>query len=111
MMRASGFLKGLTLTDGARRRWLIAARVLAATLGGYAVISLLTLTAPLVLGRLGVDQAEALLAVTTASFPVYAAIVMAVFHARSAMRAWALLAATAFILGAAVWCLLPGASG
>lgn len=110
-MASSGFVAILTATDAARRRWSIAARVLAATLGGYAVTSLLTLTVPLVLGIFGVNQAQALLAVTTASFPVYAAVVMAVFHARSAMHAWALLAITASLLGVVVWLLLPRTGG
>jgi hypothetical protein len=108
-MANSGFVAILTASDAARRRWSIAARVFAATFGGYAVTSLLTLTVPLVLGMFGVSQAQALLAVTTASFPVYAVIVMAVFHARSAMHAWALLATTASVFGFVVWLLMPRA--
>jgi hypothetical protein len=38
-----------------------------------------------------------LLATTMASFLVYAAIVMAVFHARSAVRAWMWLAVAAVL--------------
>ena len=70
-------------------RWSLTSRVLAATVGGYAFTSLLTLAVPLTLGVLGMNRAQALLAATTASFLVYAVIVMAVFHARSAARAWA----------------------
>jgi hypothetical protein len=43
------------------------------------------------------SQAQALLATTMASFLVYAAIVMAVFHARSAVRAWMWLAVAAVL--------------
>jgi hypothetical protein len=108
-MVAPGFFAMLTTTDAARRRWSIASRVLAATFGGYALTSLLTLFLPLVLATVGLGQAQTLLAATTASFLVYAAIVLAVFHARSAAQAWVWLAGTAFPLGLAVWLLLPGA--
>ncbi len=107
-MNASVF-KRMTATKSARRRWSIASRVVAASLGGYALTSLLTLALPLALASLGIDRAQALLAVTTASFLLYAAIVMAVFHARSAARAWAWLTAVALPFGLVVWLLLPGA--
>jgi hypothetical protein len=93
----------------AARRWSIASRVLAASIGGYALTSLLTLALPLALASLGIDPAQALLAATTASFLVYAGIIMAVFHARSAARAWAWLAGGALPLGIVVYLLLPGA--
>lgn len=99
----------MTEAGAARRRWSIAARVLAASVGGYALTSLLNLALPLALASFGVNQAQALLATTTASFLIYAAIIMAVFHARSAARAWAWLAASALPLGLVVWLLLPGA--
>lgn len=91
------------------RRWSIVSRVLAASLGGYAVVSLYTLVTPLALAASGVDQAQTLLAATTASFLVYAAIVMAVFHARSAARAWAWLVGAAVPAVALVSLLLPKA--
>jgi hypothetical protein len=83
----------------------IISRVLAAITGGYAVTSLLTLALTLMLAALGVNQAQALLAATTGSFLVWAAIIMAVFHARSALRAWLWLAG-AFALFALATCLL-----
>jgi hypothetical protein len=46
---------------------------------------------------------------TMASFLVWTAIVMTVFHARSATRAWAWLTAAAVPLSLIVWQLLPGA--
>jgi hypothetical protein len=91
----------------ASRRWSIASRVLAAIGGGYALISLLTLALPLALAPLGINQAQVLLAATTASFLIYVAIVMAVFHARSAARAWAGLAIMALPLSAVTLLLLP----
>jgi hypothetical protein len=91
----------------ARRRWSIASRVLAAVVGGYALTSLLTLALPLGLAPLGVNQAQALLAATTASFVAYAAIVMTVFHARSAARAWIGMTIAALPLAAIVLLLFP----
>jgi hypothetical protein len=55
------------------------------------------------------SQAQALLATTMASFLVYAAIVMAVFHARSAVRAWMWLAVAAVPPGMVTALLLPEA--
>lgn len=69
-------------------RWSVASRTLAATIGGYTFISLMTIAVPLLLGAAGVSQPQALLATTMSSFLVYVAIIMAVFHARSATRAW-----------------------
>lgn len=109
MMAAFGVVAALGSSEAARRRWSTASRVLAAALGGYAVTSLLTLAVPLMLTMLGVGQAQALLAVTMASFLVHAAIVMAVFHARSATRAWIGLAGAAVPLIIVVMLLLPGA--
>ena len=48
----------------------------------------------------GAGRADAVLASTMASFLVYAAIIMGVFHARTALRAWA------GIILAAVPCVL-----
>jgi hypothetical protein len=106
-MNASAFTR-MIASASARRRWSIASRALAAGVGGYALTSLFTLALPLALAFLGVNQAQALLAATIASFLLYAAIIMAVFHARNAARAWAWLIAIALPLGLVVWLLLPG---
>jgi hypothetical protein len=105
----AAFFRRMIETDAARRRWSLASRVLAASVGGYALTSLLTLALPLALASFGINQAQTLLATTTWSFLAYAGIIMAVFHARSAARAWAWLTASALPLGLAVWLLLPGA--
>lgn len=57
MLIASDLLETLVLTDGARRRWSIAARCLSLRSAAYAVTSLLTLTVPLVRGIFSVNQA------------------------------------------------------
>jgi hypothetical protein len=60
-----------------------------ATVAGYALVSLMTVAVPLLLGAAGVNQPRVLLATMTASFLVHAAIIMAFFHTRSATWAWA----------------------
>ena len=75
-----------------RRRWSITSRTLAAVVGGYTLTSLLTLAVPLLFSAAGLSLAQTLHATTMAGFLVYAGIVIAVFHARSASRAWAWLA-------------------
>ncbi|MCP1469593.1 hypothetical protein J3E64_001275 [Sphingobium sp. OAS761] len=90
-------------------RWSIASRTLAAALGGYALTSLATITLPLLLETIGVDRSQALITTMMAGFLMYAAIIMAVFHARSAMSAWAWLVGASLALGIVVL-LLPGAT-
>ncbi|MFT3803130.1 MAG: iron transporter [Burkholderiaceae bacterium] len=85
----------------------MASRVLAGFGGGYALVSLLTA----VLARaLPWDSASAALVATMPSFLIYAAVVMTVFHARSASRAWLWLACAAAPLALAWWLLSLGAS-
>ncbi|MCP1469671.1 ABC-type transport system involved in multi-copper enzyme maturation permease subunit [Sphingobium sp. OAS761] len=98
----------MSRAPAAIRKLSLASRALAAIAGGYVLASLVTAAIALLLGRLGVSQAQALLAATMASFPLYAAIIMAVFHARSAARAWAALVIAAASLAAFAWLLLPG---
>jgi hypothetical protein len=66
----------------------VASRILAAFVGGYALTSLLSIAFALLLALFGMNKAEAVLATTIASFLIYAVIVMAVIHARTAARAW-----------------------
>lgn len=93
--------------SNARRRWSVASRVLAAVVGGYALTSLSTLAVPLLFSAAGHGQAEALHATTMAGFLVYAGIVIAVFHARSASRAWTWLAVASAPPGIVIALLLP----
>lgn len=96
-------------TSNTHSRWSVASRVLAAVVGGYALTSLLTLAVPLLFSAAGLSQAQALLATTMTSFPVYAAVILVVFHARSAARAWACLAVAALPPGIVTALQLPGA--
>lgn len=88
-------------------RWSVASRVTAAVLGGYGLTSLLAIAGALLLTMCGMNKAEAVLATTIASFPVYAGIVMAVFHARTATRAWLGLG-IASVPPASLWVLYDG---
>ena len=93
----------------ARYRLSIASRALAAVVGGYVLTSLLNLALPLLLAALGSDLPQAALGTMLTSFLVYAAIIMAAFHARSATRVWVLLIGAAVPLALIAWLLLPGA--
>ena len=96
----------LAVEDTARYRWMVASRVLAAVVGGYAVTSLATAVLALLLPRVGVgSQASGVLAATLWSFALYTAIVIWVFSTRSAKRAWVGLALSSLVLGAALGAL------
>ena len=74
----------------AARRMSVAARVLAAVIGGYAATGLVTVA----LARwLPMSKADATHTATLLSFVIYVGIVLAVFHAATARRAWAFIAA------------------
>lgn len=90
-------------------RCALGSRVLAAVVGGYAFTSLLATAVCLLLPLLGVPRAQGVLAVTMASFLIYVAVILAVFHARSAARAWRGLLLGAVPLGLVLLRHLPGA--
>jgi len=74
---------------GARYRLIVASRVLAAGVGGYALTSLTAADLALLLSHLGAaSRAEGVLIATQWSFAVYATIVVWAFAARSALRVW-----------------------
>lgn len=90
--------------DGAAaHRWGIVSRVMAAGAGGYLLsalaMSALALIWPAVAG---VSQAVGVLAGTLLSFVVYTAIGVGVFGARSAGRAWTLIAVACLVSGLAL---------
>ncbi|WP_434405229.1 DUF3649 domain-containing protein [Sphingobium sp. DN12] len=88
----------------------IASRILAASLGGYAVTSLVIVALGALLPIFGVARSSVILGATIASFPIWAGIVMAVFHARTARRAWTGLAIVAATLGILIWLSVGGVS-
>jgi hypothetical protein len=97
----------MTLSAAARHRWSVTLRVIAGTLGTYAVTVLITVAASLLLARIGMNRVEAVTAATLASFAVFAVICMAVFHAGSVLRAWLWLIGTAAVLGPVVLLMRP----
>ena len=107
MARAFPFVRARTsgvagVSKPLRHRLSVASRVLAGFGGGYGLVSLLIAVLALVIPG---EKASVVLWVTMASYLVYAAIVMAVFHMRSATRAWLWLLACAAPLALAL-CLL-----
>lgn len=101
----------IAMSKQARDRWSMVARSLAGTLGAYGVTSLITAALALLLARIGMDRVEAVTTATLLSFAGFALIAMAVFHARSASRAWMWLIVASVPTGLAVLALLPGAKG
>lgn len=89
---------------GARYRWAVASRVLAASVGGYAVAALVSSVFTLVWVQLGGGaRADAVLWASLCSFALYAGVAIAVFAARSATRAWAGLCAVALPCALLLW--------
>jgi uncharacterized iron-regulated membrane protein len=110
--RPAAPMKGLSMPKSifsttARHRWSVASRTLAGTLGAYVVAALATVALSLVLARCGMARSEAVTAATLASFILFAAIAMTVFHASNPARAWRGLALAAMPLALMVWLLLP----
>lgn len=93
------------MSEIARYRWMVASRMLAAVVVGYALTSAVSILLALLLP---VSKAEAVLASTMLSFALYAGIVIWVFQARSATRAWVGLLVPLAVLSLVCWLLMPG---
>ncbi len=83
------------MTSNGRYRLAVLSRIVAGFGGGYLVtwlvVGLLSLCLP-------GSRASAVLLATMPAFLIYALIVMAVFHARSGLRAWLWIAGVAALL-------------
>ena len=90
-----------------RYRLMVASRILAAVIGGYALTAALSVLLALLLP---VSRSEATLAATMLSFILYAVVVLWVFATSSATRAWLGLLVTALPLWLLCWWLMPGAA-
>ena len=88
-----------------RYRLMVASRILAAVVAGYALTSAASILLALLLP---IPKAEAVLASTMLSFAIYAGVVIWVFQARSATRAWLGLLVALAVLTLACWLLMPG---
>ena len=93
------------MSEIARYRLMVASRIFAAVVVGYALTSAVSILLALLLP---VSKAEAVLASTMLSFALYAGIVIWVFQARSAMLAWVGLLVPLTVLSLACWLLMPG---
>lgn len=85
----------------------MAARTLAVTLGAYALTVQVTVVLSFVLAHAGMARVEAVTAATLASFAIFAAISMTVFHMQSVARAWLWLLAATVPLAPLWWLLSP----
>ncbi len=85
----------------------VGSRMLAAAIGGYGLVGLWCIAMQQLLASIGIDPVQALLTLLLLSFLAYTAIVMAVFHARSALRAWLWLVVSALPPGVIVAALPP----
>lgn len=94
-----------------RERLSVASRITAGAVGGYVLTSLITVVLFLLLRAQGMTRDEALLAPTIASFVLYAAIIMAVFHARSAAKAWLWLIGLSIPVGLLLLMMMRAGNG
>lgn len=86
-------------------RLAVASRVVAAAIGGYALAS----AATVLLARVWPGpQAQAMLWASMLSFAIYSLVVIWVFMARSATRAWIGVVSVTGVLAALAWLLQSG---
>jgi len=96
------------LVVDARYRWMVVSRLVAGTLGGYAVASLLGAWLAFALPRwFALTLADGVVIGTMLGFAVHAVLFVLAFSPMRAGRVWTLLAAMACVLGV----LLRGAGG
>lgn len=94
------------LNETARYRLGVLSRILAAALGGYALTS--ALTTLLLAALMSMPDVQARVSALKPGFLIYLPILLWVFHARSATRAWVWLAAWTGMASAVCWALLQG---
>ncbi|WP_394680716.1 DUF3649 domain-containing protein [uncultured Comamonas sp.] len=85
--------------------WAVASRLLAGSLGGYALAQLLPVALVAILAP-ALPRADAVLVAMQLSFVVYAVALMAAFAARSAGRAWAGMLLTSLGSALVAWVAL-----
>ena len=102
-------MRKLVFTNDTRYRLGVAARVLAATIGGYALMSALAVLLALPLSWWWpMPRGQAVLVTTYFGFLAYVPVVLWVFHTRSAARAWGWLLLWTALAALACWGLLQG---
>lgn len=96
-------------TGEACYRWGVASRVLAAAVGGYALVSALAVLLALPLSWWWpMARGQAVLVTTYIGFLLYVPVVLWVFHTRRAVRAWSWLLLWTALASLACWWLLKG---
>ncbi|MGC4027630.1 MAG: DUF3649 domain-containing protein [Steroidobacteraceae bacterium] len=100
-------MSALLANEDVRYRLGVAARVLVAVAGGYAVTALTTVLLALIWP---VPKAQSVLAADMLSFALYVVVVIWAFAVRSLIRVWAGIAGLAVVLALLVWWLLPPGS-
>lgn len=97
-------------TGTIQRRLSVLSRIAAAVFGAYGLTALIAMLLSQGLILAGMGQAQAVLAATIPAFLIYAALVCAIFHTRSARRAWARIVGAALPAALLVWWLAQGFS-
>lgn len=89
-------------------RWSVAARCVAAAVGGYALTYLVTAAiAVAMMAASPDDRSDAVLLSSEVSFIVWAVAIMACFYARTALRAWIGLVLAGVLPAIVVFALSP----
>jgi len=102
-------MRRLAFTRDARYRLGVASRVLAAAIGGYALIAALAVLLALPLSWWWpMPRGQAVLITTYIGFLAYVPVLLWVFHTRSAMRAWGWLSLWTALASLMCWVLLKG---
>ncbi|WP_426702763.1 DUF3649 domain-containing protein [Rhodanobacter sp. Col0626] len=84
----------------------VAARALAAAVGGYLIAALTTALLPRLLPM---PRSEAVITATLLSFPIYAAVVLWAFAAARVARVWRWTLAVVVVLSAGNWLAIASA--
>ena len=89
----------------ARYRVSVTSRILAAALGGYALVSALAVFTALLLPT---GRAQAVMLASDMGFLIYLPILLWVFHTQTAMRAWGWLLGWTAVFSLLSWWLMQG---
>ncbi|MBL8269675.1 DUF3649 domain-containing protein [Steroidobacter sp.] len=84
-------------------RWMVASRVAAAAVGGYALTSAVTVLLSLIWP---ISKADAVASATMLSFTLYAVVIIWVFCTPTATRAWAGVVGATAVVTLACWLLM-----
>lgn len=98
-------MKGSLSSPDTRYRLSVTSRVLAAALGGYALVSALAVFMALLLPT---GRAQAVMLASDMGFLIYLPILLWAFHVPTATRAWAWLLGWTATFSLVAWCLMQG---